>query len=72
MHGAVAIHDAEIARIGRTSEDVEANLHQRRFRLVDGAGDFTNEALAEGRRRGDGLGECWGRALEEKRRLTVT
>src|SRR5437762_1037441 len=28
MNGAAAIHDVEIARAGRTSEDVEAQLHR--------------------------------------------
>jgi hypothetical protein len=66
MNGAAAIHDTEIARVGRTSEDVETNLHQGRFGMVDETGDFMNRAMAEGARRGEGLGECWGRALEEE------
>jgi hypothetical protein len=66
MNGAAAIHDVEIARVGRTSEDVEANLHQGRFGMVDETGDFMNEAMREGARRSEGLGECWGRALEEE------
>ena len=67
MNGATAIHDVEIARVGRTSEDVEANLHQGRFGIVDETGDFMNEAMRAGATRGDGLGECWGRAVEEER-----
>jgi hypothetical protein len=67
MNGAAAIHDVEIARIGRTSEDVEANLHQGTFGMVDETGEFMNGAMAEGARRGEGLGECWGRAVEEER-----
>ncbi len=63
MNGAAAIHDVEIARQGRTSEDVEAHLHAGTFGMVDETGDFMNEALIEGRRRAEGLGECWGRAL---------
>ena len=66
MNGAAAIHDVEIARSGRTSEDVEANLHQGRFGMVDETGDFMNAGMAEGARRGEGLGECWGRAVEEE------
>jgi hypothetical protein len=65
MNGAAAIHDVEIARVGRTSEDVEANLHQGTFGMVDETGDFMNGAMAEGARRREGLGECWGRAVEE-------
>ncbi len=67
MNGAAAIHDVEIARIGRTSEDVEANLHQGTFGMVDETGDFMNDAMRTGADRGEGLGECWGRALEETR-----
>jgi hypothetical protein len=66
MNGAAAIHDVEIARVGRTSEDVEANLHQGTFGMVDETGDFMNAAMTEGNRRGEGLGECWGRAVEEE------
>ena len=65
MNGAAAIHDVEIARIGRTSEDVEANLHQGRFGMVDETGDFMNDAMRTGAGRAEGLGECWGRAVEE-------
>jgi len=67
MNGAAAIHDVEMARIGRTSEDVEANLHQGTFGMVDETGDFMNRAAVEGAHRGEGLGECWGRVLEEAR-----
>jgi hypothetical protein len=35
LNGAAAIHDVEIAREGRTSEDVEANLHRGSFGMVD-------------------------------------
>ncbi len=66
MNGAAAIHDVEIARVGRTSEDVEANLHEGRFGMVDETGDFMNAAMVEGARRGEGLGECWGRTVEEE------
>ena len=66
MNGAAAIHDAEIARIGRTSEDVEANLHTGTFGMVDETGDFMNAAMSAGAQRKEGLGECWGRALEEE------
>jgi hypothetical protein len=63
LNGAAAIHDVEIARNGRTSEDVEANLHQGSFGMVDETGDFMNAAMIEGAARSEGLGECWGKAL---------
>jgi hypothetical protein len=65
MNGAAALHDVEIARSGRTSEDVEANLHAGTFGMVDETGDFMNATATEGARNHEGLGECWGRALEE-------
>ena len=65
MNGAAAIHDVEIARVGRTSEDVEAHLSDGRFGMVDETGDFMNAVVQEAAVRGEGLGEAWGRALDE-------
>jgi len=65
LNGAAALHDVEIARLGRTSEDVETNLHEGRFGMVDETGDFMNAAMGEGALREEGLGECWGRSLVE-------
>jgi hypothetical protein len=65
MNGSAAIHDVELARHGCTSEDVEANLQSGTFGMVDETGDFMNAAASEGARRGEGLGECWARALAE-------
>ena len=67
MNGAAAIHDVEIARDGRTSEDVEAGLHTGSFGMVDETGDFMNAAMKEGATRQEGLGEAWGRGLIESR-----
>jgi len=67
LNGAAALHDVEIARFGSTSEDVEAHLHEGRFGMVDETGDFMCGVMREGADRGEGLGECWGRALEESR-----
>ncbi len=67
LNGSAAIHDVEVARVGRTSEDVEAHLQSGTFGMVDETGDFMNAAMIEGARRSEGLGECWGRALEEER-----
>ncbi|TMQ72689.1 MAG: hypothetical protein E6K80_02150 [Candidatus Eisenbacteria bacterium] len=67
LNGSAALHDVEIARVGRTSEDVEANLQSGAFGMVDETGSFMNSAMAEGARRNEGLGECWGRALTEER-----
>jgi hypothetical protein len=64
FHGAGAIHDAEIALFGRTSEDVEANLASGAFGMVRETPEFFHAAAADGRARGEGLGEALGRALE--------
>ena len=66
MNGAAAIHDVEIARVGRTSEDVEEQLHAGRFGMVDETGDFMADAAGEAVRRSEGLGEAYGRALVEQ------
>jgi hypothetical protein len=63
LNGAAAIHDVEIARLGRTSEDVEAQLGEGRFGMVDETGGFMQAAVADAAARGEGLGECYGRAL---------
>jgi hypothetical protein len=67
MNGAAAIHDVEIARMGRTSEDVEAHLVTGSFGMVDETGSFMNEVARVAARAGLGLGEAWGRALEDER-----
>ena len=67
VHGAGAIHDLEIARFGETSEDVEENLHQGVFGLVEETGRHFHRAVREAREREEGLGEALGRLLVEDR-----
>src|SRR5262249_20729435 len=67
LHGAGAIHDAEIALFGGTSEDVEENLQRGTFGLVRETGEFFFAAAREARERREGLGEALGRKLEESR-----
>jgi hypothetical protein len=67
MNGAAAIHDVEIARMGRTSEDVEAHLQAGSFGMGDETATFMNEVARVAARAGLGLGEAWGRALEDER-----
>ncbi|MGH7742497.1 MAG: hypothetical protein ACRENS_10805, partial [Candidatus Eiseniibacteriota bacterium] len=38
---------------------------RERFGMVDETGDFMNGAMLAGRKRSEGLGEAWGRALAE-------
>lgn len=67
MNGAAAIHDVELARVGRTSEDVEAHLQAGSFGMVDETGAFMNRIAHEGVRTTQGLGEAWGAALETEK-----
>jgi hypothetical protein len=67
VNGAFAIHDAELALWGRTSEDVGAGLHRGRFGMVRETAEFVNAAAREGAERGEGLGEALGRKLAERR-----
>jgi len=61
MNGAAAIHDVEIARLGRTSEDVEAHLHAGSFGMVDETGDFMNAIASAGVAPGASAAHCGAR-----------
>ena len=63
LNGGGIIHDFEIARVGRTSEDVAAQLDDGLFGMSDETGRFLNEAAVEGARDGLGLGEAVGRKI---------
>lgn len=62
-NGSVLVHDAEIAMIGSTSEDVDATLSEGVFGGADETGKLLNDAAQAGARDGIGLGEATGRAL---------
>src|SRR5947209_9321951 len=62
-NGSVLVHDAEIAMVGSTSEDVDASLGAGAFGGAEETGRLLNEAAREGARDGIGLGEAMGRAL---------
>lgn len=66
LNGAAAIHDAEIALFGRTSEDVQAGLRAGSFGMAAETAEFMNGAAREAADRGEGLGEALGRLLIEK------
>jgi hypothetical protein len=63
MNGACTVHDFELAYAGFTSEDVEAQLAQGDFGMADETGRLINEAVADGVRRGLGLGRALGERL---------
>jgi hypothetical protein len=62
-NGSVLVHDAEIAMVGSTSEDVDASLGAGAFGAAEETGKLLNAAARDGARDGLGLGEAMGRAL---------
>jgi len=63
LNGSCLIHDFEIAAIGSTSEDVEAELKTGNFGMADETGREINFAIKEGVADGLGIGESMGRHL---------
>jgi hypothetical protein len=62
-NGSVLVHDAEIAIVGSTSEDVDATLGAGGFGGAEETGKLLNVAARDGANTGVGLGEAVGRAL---------
>ncbi len=62
-NGSVLVHDAEIAMVGSTSEDVDATLGEGAFGGAEETGKLLNTAARDGARDGIGLGEAMGHAL---------
>ena len=62
-NGSVLVHDAEVAMVGSTSEDVDATLGEGAFGGADETGKLLNRAAQEGANERIGLGEATGRAL---------
>ena len=63
VNGSVLVHDAEIAMVGSTSEDVDATLGEGVFGGADETGRLLNDAARAGESENIGLGEAVGRAL---------
>lgn len=63
LNGAGSIHDFEISYLGETSEDVEVEIKEGRFGMVEETGKYINEALKEGAAKGWGYGESVGRKI---------
>ena len=66
-NGAAIIHDFELAMIGRTSEDVAAQLLDGSFGMAEETGAFLNQAARDAARGGIGLGAAVGRAITDAR-----
>jgi hypothetical protein len=62
-NGSVLVHDAEIALIGSTSEDVDATLGKGDFGAARETGEILNAAAETGAQNNIGLGEAMGREL---------
>lgn len=64
-NGSVLVHDAEIALVGTTSEDVDAALGSGVFGAAEETGKLLNAAACDAARDQLGLGEALGRTLLE-------
>ena len=67
MNGAGCVHDLELARMGRTSEDVDRSLDDGSFGMAGETAELLNAAIAAGARDGLGMGAAVGRAIETGR-----
>jgi len=65
LNGAGIIHDAEVAMVGHTSEDVDRELACGRFGMARETAEFLNAAISWASKEGLGLGEAVGRRLLE-------
>jgi hypothetical protein len=63
MNGAVIIHDFELALMGHTSEEVDAEIDSGRFGMAEETGRMLNEAIVRGSKEGLGLGESVGQYI---------
>lgn len=68
MNGAVIIHDFEIAYMGHTSEEVDAEIDSGRFGMAEETGRLINEAIGQGVGKGLGIGEAVGTYILQQKR----
>src|SRR5215217_4040360 len=66
VNGSVLVHDAEIAIVGFTSEDVDSTLGKGDFGAARETGEILNAAAKSGAADGIGLGEAMGREVSGK------
>ena len=66
MNGAGIVHDAEIAMVGRTSEEVADVLGAGAFGAARETGEVLNGAICRGAEKNIGLGEAVGEVLLEQ------
>ncbi len=65
LNGSGAVHDSEVAAIGKTSEDVGAHLNEGRFGFARETGEAYLQAARRGAE-GAGLGRAFGEQLNEQ------
>ena len=63
MNGAGLIHDVEVAMVGHTSEEVDEELSQGTFGMVQETHETINHAIQQGVEEGLGIGESLGRQI---------
>jgi len=63
MNGAGIIHDAEVAMVGCTSEDVAEQIGTGKFGMAQETGKLLNAAISEGAKQGLGIGRSVGAML---------
>ena len=63
MNGAGIIHDAEVAMVGCTSEDVAGQIGTGKFGMAEETGRLLNAAISEGAKQGLGIGRSVGAML---------
>jgi hypothetical protein len=63
LNGAGIIHDAEIAMVGQTSEEVDTVLDAGQFGMAEETASFLNHAIQWGAEHSLGLGEAVGQRL---------
>src|SRR5262245_11502052 len=64
MNGSAAVHDFELALVGKTSEDVAATLHEGKFGMARETADAFAVAARAGSEHQAGLGFALGRHME--------
>lgn len=67
LNGAGIIHDAELAMVGQTSEDVDQELGKGTFGMSQETAAFLNRSIKKGAEKGLGIGGAVGRSLVESK-----
>lgn len=65
MNGAAAIHDLELAMLGRTSEDVADGIRDGSFGMARETSEVLNRCACAAADRGEGMGAALGREIHE-------